>query len=138
MIFELAAFVATHTAEDKPYSGEHVRKAYMQLAEKSASDLARELQKKASSVVHKQGEQEMKELTAKMAMCHYLVIITCGCPVDAISVQIGDSGPYAKQLCKHMVMMRVYFLSGISNSCVINCAWDSHDPTEPMRMVACA
>lgn len=101
----MAAFVASHAVAGQKPSGVEISNAYMKLAEQSAAELEEELRKQATSGFDEQGEVEQRELKAKITMCHYLVIIACGCSAEPGTVQLCSMAPYAAQLCKNMLLV---------------------------------
>jgi hypothetical protein len=108
ILCEMAAFVASCCAE-----GEQVSKGYCDLAEQWATDLEHELscsQQAASSIDEKasskQRQFEHSEIRVKITMCHYLVVIACGCSASPGTVSLRNLKNNAGQLCKHMLLVR--------------------------------
>lgn len=108
ILCEMAAFVASCCKQ-----GEQVSAAYCSLAEQWAAELEQELtecQEAEASLAEghldrKPKHQEMRELKARITMCHYLVVIACGCSASPGAVALRDLEPYAAQLCKHMLLV---------------------------------
>lgn len=103
----MAAFVASCSTH-----GERVSAAYCSLAEQWASELEHELAnsqeaeaRAANEESAEQLQQEQRELKARLTMCHYLVLIACGCSAAPGTVSLRDLAPYAAQLCKHMLLV---------------------------------
>lgn len=107
ILCEMAAFVASCCTE-----GEEVSKAYCSLAEQWATELENELtvsQQAASTLIQdgsaQQIQLEQSELKAKITICHYLVVIACGCSAAPATMSLRNLEPYAGQLCKHMLLV---------------------------------
>lgn len=107
ILCEMAAFAASCCTE-----GEQVSKAYCNLAEQWATELESELtdsqQAVPSSGQESSAEQrhlKQRELKAKIAMCHYLVVIACGCSAAPGTGSLRNLEPFAGQLCKHMLVV---------------------------------
>jgi hypothetical protein len=109
ILFELAAFVASHatSADEKEVSGLEVSAAYMTAAAEAAAELEQTLTEQATSSVDDQGEDEQRERKAKITMCHYLVIVACGCSAEPGTVRNRSLSRHADQLCKHMLLVRL-------------------------------
>lgn len=82
----------------------------MQLAAHWAADLDHERQQQHLSSHAAQPELlvEQSELKAMIAMCHYLVLVACGCSGDVETGTMRSMEPFAGQLCKHMLLVRLY------------------------------
>jgi hypothetical protein len=107
ILCEMASFVASCCEE-----GVRVAKGYCDVAEQWATELEHELScsKKtfSSSNRRKLSEHklmEQKELQAKITMCHYLVVVACGCSAAPGTVSLRNLGAFAHQLCKHMLLV---------------------------------
>ena len=108
ILCEVAAFVASCCEQ-----GEQVSAAYCSLAEQWAAELEDELtgcQEADASLAEGHPDRgtkqlEMRELKARITMCHYLVVIACGCSASPGAVALRDLEPYAAQLCKHMLLV---------------------------------
>lgn len=102
----MAGFVASHAVAGKEPSGVAVSQAYMKQAADTAAELEEELTKHAASGSDEHAEVETRELKAKITMCHYLVIIACGCSAEYGTARMRCLAPYAEQLCQHMLLVR--------------------------------
>ena len=105
VLFELAAFAASHTAPGHRISGLQVAEAYMALAAKSAAELEQERNDQTQSGNMEQWELQQREMKAKICMCHYLVVIACGCSAEPGAVGVRSLQPYAQKLCKHILLV---------------------------------
>jgi hypothetical protein len=110
ILCEMASFVASCCPE-----GEEVAMGYCEVAEQWATELRHELSRltqasSSSRTQHspKQMQLERKELKVKMAMCHYLVVIACGCSAKPGTVTHRDLRALAGKVCKHMLMVRYH------------------------------
>lgn len=101
ILCEMSAFVASCCDE-----GEEVSKAYCNLLDQWATDLHRDLE--LVSLCTNQNtsvKQRQEELKLKLKMCHYLVVIACGCSAAPGKTELRDLEPYADLLCKHMLLV---------------------------------
>lgn len=114
ILCEMVAFVAPYCEE-----GELVCKSYCDVAEQWAARLESDLQHcqqahkpvpHASSPVEITGTQT--ELKAKITMCHYLVVIACGCSAAPGTVQLRDLHAFAGQLCRNFVLVCYFCTAG--------------------------
>jgi hypothetical protein len=103
----MASFVASCSAE-----GEKVAKGYSDVAQQWATELEHELNcsKQTCTNANEQDSSqqrlmEQKELKVKITMCHYLVIIACGCSAAPGTVYLRNLGAFAQQICKHMLLV---------------------------------
>lgn len=100
ILFELAAFVSGACPGSL-----QVSKQYMDLAAQWATELEEELAQQARSGHGTRALVEQSELKAKIAMCHYLVIVACGCSGDNETGQMRSVESFAQQLCQHMLLV---------------------------------
>ena len=100
ILFELAAFVSGACP-----GGLQVSKKYMDLAAQWAAELEEELAQQARSGHGTRALVEQSELKAKIAMCHYLVIVARGCSGDNETGQMRSVESFAQQLCQHMLLV---------------------------------
>jgi hypothetical protein len=104
ILCEIAAFVASCCK-----GGEQVSKAYCDLAECWATELEGERITSQQAATHaspdESGHQRQCELKAKIIMCHYLVVIACGCSAAPGTIPLRSLDQYACKLCNHMLLV---------------------------------
>lgn len=107
ILCEMVAFAAPYCKE-----GESVCKAYCNVAEQWAAKLECDLhhsQQTNESISHASSPEEktqtQSELQIKITMCHYMVVITCGCSAAPGTVQLRDLKEVTGQLCRNFVLV---------------------------------
>jgi hypothetical protein len=72
-------------------------------------DLKRLQRAAAQANQEESNREERSELKAKVAFCHFLAVIACGCSSAPDSVHLRNMERCAGQLCKHMILVCLYF-----------------------------